>query len=384
MDLYEKNRNLFEEYVLHCKNIINSLSFNEKELKESFSIYKELLENNKLDNNATIGDAIKLHRLEMLDLKENHTLRVVDGTEKACTKIGVNKGFKTLAQLSALFHDIARFPQGITSNNFYDKECTLFQGKSHAEYGYKMLYIDKMLDDYQIPKEYHYAIAYAVLKHQENNSLLIQFDNLEQLNIDCLTGKKDVSKQELVILATLSQLVRDVDKIDILYQHLTNEFPVVRSFIKKEVLGRKLDDICNIYDVDKNIVKEYNHLKNDDISTYTFINIPSEYINLNTLVVPKDIKEVFFNNGFLDLKTLQKRDDYSFIVGMWWRLNCFLNDINFVANLELLKENNILEKIYDMFPPKYRFLVYDAFEFAKEEILDKKIKDNNGKIYVKR
>lgn len=384
MNLYDENKKIFDKYILSCKNKINDLKFDEKELQESFSIYKELLENNELYKNISIEDAIKIHRLNMINLKEKHTLRVVNDTKNVCTKIEVNNDFKEIAKLAALFHDIARFPQGITSNNFYDKECKLFQGKSHAEYGFKMLYIDKMLDNYKIPQEYHYAIAYTVLKHQENNSSIIQFENLEQLNIDCLTNTENISEKEMIILATLTQLVRDVDKIDILYQHLTNEFPVVKPFIKKDVLGRSLDEICTMYDIDKNIVKEYNHLQSDDISNYTFINVPTEYINLNKLIVPDDIRVRFFNNDFLDLKTLQKRDDYTFIIGMWWRLNCFLNDINFVANLELLKENNTLEKIYNMFPLQYRFLVCEAFEFAKEEILDKKIKENSGKVYVKK
>lgn len=384
MDLYETNKKLFDKYILKCKIKINNLNFSEKELQSGFSIYKNLLENELIDKTYSVKDAIKYHRLNMVDVKDKHTQRVVKDTKEVCDKINVNDDFKEIANLAALFHDVARFPQSITSNTFHDYECPLFNGLSHAEYGYKMLYTEKLLNNYQIPKEYHYAIAYAVLYHQENNSSVIQFDNIDELNINYLTGNEDVSKKELVVLATISQLVRDVDKLDILYQHITNEFPVIKPLIKIELNGQTLEEICNRYDINKNIVKDYNHLFSDDISKCDYLNIPTDYINLDKIVVPDDIKEVFFNNGFLDLKTLQKRDDYTFIVGMWWRLNHFLNDINFVANLEILKENNMLEKIYNMFPLRYKFLVREAFIFANDEILNKKIKENNGKIYVKK
>lgn len=384
MDLYEKNKKLFDEYILKCKVKINNLNFSEEELQNGFSIYKNLLENDLINKNSSVEDVIKYHRLKMVDVKDKHTMRVVNDTEKICNKIEVNNEFKELAQLSALFHDIARFPQSINSNTFHDRECPLFNGLSHAEYGYKMLYLEKMLNNYQIPKEFHYAIAYAVLHHQENNSSVIQFNSIDELNINYLSGMENVSQKEMIVLATLSQLVRDVDKIDILYQHITNEFPVVKPFINTKIQGENLDEICHRYDIDKKIVKKYNHLSSDNISMYASLDIPTDYINLDKIKVPDDIKKVFFNNGFLDLKKLQERKDYTFIVGMWWRLNHFLNDINFVANLEILKENKMLEQIYNMFPLRYRFLVSEAFIFANDEILDKKIKENKGKIYVKK
>ena len=193
-----------------------------------------------------------------------------------------------------------------------------------------------------------------------------------------------LTNEEFILISTLVQLIRDVDKIDILYQHLTGDYPVINPSIKCRVDGRTLDEICKKYNIDKKIVREYNNLISDDISNLTAINIPSSYVDLYTLIVPDDIKDSFFKNENIDLRELQKRDDYTFIIGMWWRLNHFLNDINFVANLEILKESNALDKIYSEFPLRYRFLVTEAFEFAKKEILDKKIEENKGKVFVKK
>lgn len=383
-NLYDENKELFKRYILDCKKILDDLILSEEEIKQGYYIYQNLLRSNLTDDLISVSDAIKRHRLKMIDVKQNHTFRVVEDTKKVCEKIGVCNDFVILAKLSALFHDIARFPQAVTSNTFFDRDCKLFNGLSHAEYGYKMLYENRMIENYNIPKEYYYAIALAVFNHQRSNILRIPFDNIDELDPKLLTGNVSLTNEEFILISTLVQLIRDVDKIDILYQHLTGDYPVINSSIKCRVDGRTLDEICQKYNIDKKIVREYNNLISDDISNLTVINIPSSYVDLYTLVVPDDIKESFFKNENIDLRELQKRDDYTFIIGMWWRLNHFLNDINFVANLEILKESNALDKIYNEFPLRYRFLVTEAFDFAKKEILDKKIEENKGKVFVKK
>lgn len=383
-NLYNENQELFRKYILDCKKVLDALILSEEEIKQGYYIYQNLLKANLTDDLISVSDAIKMHRLKMIDVKQNHTFRVVEDTKKVCEKIGVCDEFVTLAKLSALFHDVARFPQAVTSNTFFDRDCKLFNGLSHAEYGYKMLYENRMIENYNIPKEYYYAIALAVFNHQKSNILRIPFNNIDELDPKLLTGNVSLTNEEFILISTLVQLIRDVDKIDILYQHLTGDYPVINPSIKCRVDGRTLDEICKKYNIDKKIVREYNNLISDDISNLTAINIPSSYVDLYTLIVPDDIKDSFFKNENIDLRELQKRDDYTFIIGMWWRLNHFLNDINFVANLEILKESNALDKIYSEFPLRYRFLVTEAFEFAKKEILDKKIEENKGKVFVKK
>ena len=193
--LYEINKELFNKYILKCKDKIEKLNFNNKELQEGFAIYQDLLNKGLITGDIKVGDVIKDHRLNMAKVKENHTYRVVNDTETICNKIEVNNNFTEVAKLASLFHDIARFPQAITSNTFHDKECKLFNGLSHAEYGYKMLYIDKMLNDYQIPKEYHYALALAVLNHQKNNSSNIHFNNVKEFLVPKCTISEKTLKE---------------------------------------------------------------------------------------------------------------------------------------------------------------------------------------------
>lgn len=244
MILYDENKKLFNKYVLNNKNMINNLIINKYDLQEGYHIYHDLLNNGLINVSDSISDAIKVHRLKMIDVKQAHTFRVVNNIDKICEKINVCDDFVDLAKLSALFHDIARFPQAVTTNSFQDKDCVLFNGLSHAEYGYKMLYVNKMIEDYNIPKEYYYVLALTVLYHQTNKILCFSFDDINELNTNLLTGNNILIKEEFIITSTLVQLIRDVDKIDILYQHLIGDYPVINPSIKCRVDGKTLDDIC--------------------------------------------------------------------------------------------------------------------------------------------
>ena len=74
--------------------------------------------------------------------------------------------------------------------------------------------------------------------------------------------------------------------------------------------------------------------------------------------------------------------NYNSITAMWWSIGQFLGNMNFTATLEVIKNNNILEQIYDKYPEKYKYLVKEMFEFAEEELLKKRIQDK--KIYAKK
>ena len=107
-------------------------------------------------------------------------------------------------------------------------------------------------------------------------------------------------------------------------------------------------------------------------------------IDLRKLSVPQDIKDKFYNNDDIDLKGIRARRDWTFINGMWWRLNHFLNNITFLTNLEMVEQKEVLEQIYATYPDEYKPLVFPAFEFAKEQLVEKVIKENEGEVYIKR
>ena len=387
MTNFESNKNLFYKYIDSCRKEIFNLLFDNLEIINSTTIRTELVNTGMIDKYTTVSDAIKLHRNNMIDTKLNHTIRIVDDVSNLAEKLEFNDKFVQILKLAALLHDIARFPQAVNSNSFYDRECKMFNGDNHAEYGYKMLYINNMFKDFDIDKKHRFAIASAVRYHQipvVTGDLALTFKNVNQLNINALTGKEDLSKEEKIIIATLVQIIKDVDMLDILYQHLTGEIPIIKESIKISLNDTTIDNISQKWGVSIEEILEYNEISIKDLKKVKSINIPVANMNLTKLAIPLDIKESFYNNDYMDLKKLQSRKDYTFITGMWWRLNHFLNNINFVSNLEILKEKKLLEQIYNLYPEEYKFLVKEAFEFAQEEILNKRIEQNKGKVYVRK
>ena len=85
-----------------------------------------------------------------------------------------------------------------------------------------------------------------------------------------------------------------------------------------------------------------------------------------------------------DLRTMQndKTFNYNSITAMWWTIGQFLSSMNFTSTLQMIKKEELLNKIYNLYPEKYRYLVKEMFEFAQEELLEKRIAEQ--KIYAKK
>lgn len=374
---YNINEQKLQEYILECRKLINESRLEEKDFKDIESIKTEL---NIQSNNYV--NIIKKYRQDMIYLKIRHTARVVNDVELMANSMGVNINFKNLVKVAALLHDIGRFKQATWSNTYADgisfKNFT--DGtKNHAMYGYKILKDEGRINDFDIPREFQEDIMQVVLHHGDNilpDDLRTKINDINDL---------DLNEHEQVIVSTLVQMVRDVDKLDILYQHLTREFPVVRNSINYDVENDTLKEISEHWGIDEEEIIKINNLKSSDISNLKTIVIPVENVDYKKLEVPQDIKQKFFTNEQLDLKELQARRDWTFITGMWWRLSTFLRDINFTSNLEIVLNSNLLDDIYNTYPDKYKPLVKEAFDYAKEYLLKRplELSLSEGNIYSK-
>ena len=382
---YDMTLSSFNKYIDKCKKRIMETFFSEEELNSSYYVKSDLLKKGNISPNISVSDAIKKRRNDMIDTKVNHTMRVVESVIRMSQKMELNVDFEKVLKVSALLHDIGRFEQAIYNNNYIDTQCKMFNGSNHAEYGYQMLYVNNNFDRFLVPDKYKFVISQPVRYHQIpvlKGDLAILFKRKEDLDVSkYVTGSEILNEQEKVIVAVLVQMVKDVDMLDILYQHLTGDYPVVVKSIRYKVCGDSLDTVSKHFGVSPKEIMEYNGLSNDDIREMEYINIPTMSVEVKSLIVPMDIQERFFNNEDIDLKEIQIRRDWSFITGMWWRLNHFLNNINFVSNLELVEENELLEKIYELYPDKLKPLVAPAFEFAKDELVTKSLVKNKGQIY---
>lgn len=383
---YEENEKIFNDYVTQCRKRIRNIFFSEDELEKGHSIKNDLIKQELASNETSLEEAIKIHRNNLIDIKLNHTTRIVNDVTKMALKMGLNIDFEKVLKISALLHDIARFPQAATSNSFNDRECKEFNGMYHADYGYHILYMNKKINDFKIPDKFKFAVMQPVKFHQlpkVDGDLALKFKRKEELDVNkILTGSENLNEAEKIIVATLVQMVRDVDCLDILYQNVTGEFPVVRPYVTYDVEKDTLEDISRYWGVSVKEIMDYNGMQNSDLTNKKNIKIPSENIEPSKLVVSDDIQKRFFAGEDLDLKELQNRRDWTFITGMWWRLNHLIGNINFVSNLEVVDENRVLENIYNAYPDKYKPLVERAFTFTKEVLIEKRIKENKGNIYV--
>lgn len=383
---YDDTKIQFYKYIDECKKRIKDTFFKEDYLTSFKTLRNNLIQSGKIDKNSSIEDAIKFERLEMIDIKINHTMRVVEDVLKMTEKLGTNVDFNNVLKISALLHDIGRFDQATWNNSFADSCYKGINGiNNHAQAGYHILFKNDRIKDFPIDKKFYPAIGSVVYNHGNpllTGDLAIKLNDVKDLDINKLTGLSSLNDSEKVIVATLVQMVRDVDMLDILYQHLTGEFPVIRKDLNFDTLGESIKDIAEYWNISPKKLLEYNEITEEDLKKKKTIKIPVEEIDLKKLIVPLDIQEKFFNNENIDLKEIIGRRDWNFITGMWWRLNHFLNNINFTSNLQLIYEKNLLEKIYNQYPDKYKFLVRDAFEFANSKLVQQPLKESNSSIYM--
>lgn len=391
---YEQNQADFFNYIENCrKKIINSF-FSKEELDRSNHIRINLLNKNAIDPATSIEDSIKIHRNNLIRIKIDHTMRIVEDVTKISQKIGANVDFEKAVKVSALLHDIGRFDQAIYDNDYNDRTSRLFNPDKnethtvfHGDYGYERLVNMGGFDEFHVPREYQAAIANVVKHHQDatlKGELNRKFKTVNELNLESiLTGNYVMNEQEQIITSALVQMVKDVDMLDILHQFLTGDVAVVNPTVQRKVGNKKIEDFCKEFGVTAKDLMEYNGLENGNLDGLAFIKIPTDKIkDKKVLDVPEDIKERFFRNEDMDLQELISRNDWTFVVGVWWKLNHFLNNINFVSNLEVVEESNLLDDIYKLYPEEYKPLVFPAFEFAHDRLLRESIKLNEGNIYV--
>lgn len=133
---------------------------------------------------------------EMITLKINHTLRVVDLCEKIAKSLNMSDEEVFISKIIGLLHDIGRFEQWKRYHNFRDYETV-----DHADLGIEIL------------KENNYIRKY--IKDDKYDDII--FKSIEYHNKFIVP--KDLTEQENKFV----KLIRDADKIDILYLYIDKE-----------------------------------------------------------------------------------------------------------------------------------------------------------------
>ena len=133
---------------------------------------------------------------KMIEYKYNHSYRVVHQAEEICRSINLDTVERDLASNIALLHDIARFRQWTNYKTFKDNLSF-----DHGEEGCKILFEEGEINNYIIDKDDYEIVRKAIYNH----------------------NKFSVNYDELTVRETLHcKIVRDADKLDILYAFSTN------------------------------------------------------------------------------------------------------------------------------------------------------------------
>lgn len=372
---YNSTQKSFIEYINKCREKIRRTFFTKNDTDGL----------NVVGSDTEIDEVVRKHRLKMIDIKLDHTMRMVEQVIKINQNLGINVDLDLIIKVAVLYHDIGRMRQATWSNTFsdivYKKMDMPFS--NHGADGYDIF----LNNDFGIESKYIPVIGETILHHQDVHTqpkLQYRYDtDLGKINVDdIITGRFNLNEAEWQVTSLIVQLVADIDKTDILYQHLSDDFNMIRDYIDDKSMDT-LDNISKYWCVSKKEIIEYNNI---DEASYEprRIRIPIKNMDLNRLIVPAYMREMFYNNSWLELREMIKDRNWTFITILWWRLSHFLNQISFNSVLINIEESRLLDQIYEKVPDELKFLVDEAFAYARNELVENRIKENEGNIYLRR
>lgn len=373
------------EYSETYKSYIGYTNKCRKMIKDTFFTDKDTFKLDIKDNSLGIDEVVRKHRLKMIDIKLEHTMRMIEQIIKINEGLGFGFDLGLVIKIAVLYHDIGRMRQATWSNTFGDSiyKDTGSSFNNHGEDGFDIF----MSNDFNVDDRYIPIIGKTILHHQNYHAesrLNYRFEeDLSKLNIKSIaTGKKELNNAEWRVTSLIVQLVADIDKTDILYQHLSQDFEMIRDYVFDNSKDT-LDNIAIKWDVSKKEILEYNKI-DERYYIPRKIKIPIENMPLEKLEVPEYMKKMFYDNTWLPLPEMIRDDNWNFITILWWRLSHFLNSISFTSTLVNIYESRLLEEIYMKVPDRLKPLVNEAFEYAKVELVNDKVVKNKGNIYLKK
>jgi len=210
-----------------------------------------------------------------LKLKEDHSRRTCQEMLYLADALGLDTNSKHIAEVIALFHDVGRFEQFVKYRTYNDSRSI-----NHSLLGVNILCKQKVLETFDKQQEQ------LILK-------AIEYHGLKEL-------PKDLDGQCLM----LSKMIRDADKLDVLY--------VVTDY--------------------------YKQYKKDPEGFTLELEFPDE-----PAYSPHVVQSVI-NRQQIDYSTLRTLNDIK-ILQLGW-----VYDVNFTATLKRIKKRRFLEMLIDFLP----------------------------------
>ncbi len=269
-------------------------------------------------------------KIEGLDKKYLHTMEVVKDGTSVVDGLQFNPSFVELSKLAFLNHDIGRFEQMLLMGNYADSELINSYGVNHGILG-KMILKDGLIKA-EIPsiRCFDEPILEIVARHVDanisNKDLLVLSSNLLK-NADALDFFKNANLEEQrKVINTITQIVQDVDRLDIYHQILEDRWTPMK---------------------------------------------------VDNPIDPK-VMDMFYKGQYLNMNELKKQGLWNANVGELVRLS-FVNQIRLLSVAKLIYDENILMQMKAIRQNPY---VLDAFDFMQDK-LEKMIKNSDGIIVSK-
>ena len=246
-----------------------------------------------------------------------------------------NPDFKKILEIESLFHDIGRFQQLKLIGNFFDSDLFNKYPKidDHGILG-AIIMKNKLLKElFPDDRIYDEEITAVIKLHSRNKNELLEWVKKEYIDIfkdyslkEILTSDKTTSERT-ALTAINTAIIQDVDRLDI---------------FRKIVNG---------------------------------IWIPSATDD----EIDSSIWENFQNNQMPSINELRNKGLWNPNIGHLVRMS-FINQMNLVPELQKIKDENLIEKVYQLSGNE---IVRPAYDYAIEKI-NELIEQSEDKILVKR
>ena len=264
-------------------------------------------------------------KIDGIDKKYLHTMEVVRDGSSVVTNLDFNETFVELSKLSFLNHDIGRFEQMLKMGNYVDSDLVAQTGLNHGGLGKQILQNGLIEQEIPSTRVYDRPILDIVLKHvdgrfDEKDLLVLSSDLLKNANAIEFFSKASEEKK-IKVINTITQIVQDVDRLDIYHQILEGRWTPMK---------------------------------------------------VEEPIDPK-VMDMFYNGQYLNMAELKKQGLWNANVGELVRLS-FVNQIKLLSVAKLIHDENILMKMKELRQNPY---AKDAFDFMQNK-LEEMIKNSDG------
>lgn len=167
---------------------------------------------------------------EHISLKINHSFRVMALQEKYAKLLKFSTEDQEIAKIIGLLHDFGRFEQWRVYHTFVDTKSV-----DHADYSVEVLFNQNEISKFDIPSKWYDIIKFAIKNHNK-------------LQIEPTEDERKIKH---------AKLIRDTDKIDILY--LLGELGELNNQVEEEPITKLVEnEILQGKDIDRRLLKNKN------------------------------------------------------------------------------------------------------------------------------